>query len=200
MISIHVDLVGDTTSCGLDCPVFIGRWLEWWAAKTMQPLAILDCTPGYRERIGRNARNMLRKADRLYTYKLIDRSDHLDAIHAVNVSLPERQGRPMTAAYRERPIPSTAEQLCRVHRDEWHAGFDAAGTLRAYARLEVLNESGILNTILGDRTAGGVMNGLIAHLVETTGVRWLNYLRIPSATVTLSEFKQRLGFEAVLAR
>ncbi len=200
MISIAVDLVGDRTRCGPDCPAFLAKWLEWWAAKTYQPLAILDCSPGYRTRLARNPRNMLRKADRLYTYRLINRNDHLDEIHAINLSMPARQGRPMTKAYVDPPEPATPERLCTVHRDEWHGGFDTDGTLRVYGRLEVLNMVGVLNTILGDRSAGAAMNGLIAHLVETTGVRWLNYLRMPSATTTLTDFKRRVGFEEVLAR
>jgi hypothetical protein len=198
--SIRVDLVGATASCGPDCASFLETWTDWWASKSCRPLALLDCSPGYRGRLQAKSRNMLSKADRLYTYRLIDRNDHLDEIYAINTSTPVRQGRPMTDAYQEPPRPSTSASLCTVHRDEWHGCFDHDGHLRAYARLEVLNEIGILNTIIGDRAAGGAMNGLIAHLAETAGVRWINYLRMPSATTTLTDFKRRVGFEEVSAR
>lgn len=200
LLTLRVDLVGDTSSCGPDCTTFIETWRGWWTAKTRQPLALLDCAPGYRSRLSAKSRNMLRKADRLYTYRVINRSLHLDEIHAINTSLPARQGRPMTEQYRNPPEPTTPAQLCEVHRDEWYGCFDADRRLRAYARLEVLNEIGILNTIIGDRTAGAAMNGLIEHMAETARIKWLNYLRMPSATTTLTDFKRRLGFKAVHAR
>jgi hypothetical protein len=47
----------------------------------------------------------------------IDRNEHIDAIHAINTALDERQGRPMDQKYREKPpasTPGTTSLLRRV--------------------------------------------------------------------------------------
>src|SRR5262249_53534421 len=52
----------------------------------------------------RTARKRADRCARLgYRFAEIDRSEHLDAIHEINTSKRERQGRPMSDGYLERP-------------------------------------------------------------------------------------------------
>ncbi len=196
--AIRVDLRGDgACGHGPDCIEFVAAWERWMAKNARRPLAILDCRPGYRERLGRNGRQMLNKADRLYSYRPIVRNDHLAAMHAVNTSAEVRQGRVMSAAYREPLEPSQPARLCGYHSDSWHAGFDGDGRLVVYARAEMFGDLCIPNTLISDRAAPGAMNGMIAYLAELPDVRWLNYLRLESATESLTNFKVRTGFAPV---
>lgn len=194
---LTIDLIGDTSSCGPDCPSFIEMWLEWWDDRSRRALAIADCEE-YVPRLRRKSRAMVRQADRRYEYRSFAYNDQLDGIYSVNTSRDERQGRPMSASYREQPKPlSDTFHLCSVHRDTWYGSFEKDGTLAGYCRLEKLNEIGILNTILGRAGATGAINGLVAYLAEHSEVRWINYLHMESSTDTLTAFKRRIGFSAV---
>jgi hypothetical protein len=189
-----IDLRGDTSGCGLECPAFIAKWQTWWLAKSREPLALLECYDGYVAGLSGKSRNMVTKARRLYQFRPIVYNDMLDQIDVVSRSRPIRQGRPMSGWYTRGAQRSTPAQLCAVHRDEWHGAFDADGVLVGFARIEILNEVGILNSLLA--SAPAAMNGMIAYLVETAGVDWINYLNWESASEGLTDFKRRLGFFA----
>lgn len=196
-----IDLIGDTSACGHDCAWFIDKWASWWAQKTRDPLAMLEVTSldEYLHFIGGKSRNMVSKAKRLYTFSRIAFNDHLAGIEAVARSSPIRQGMPMEGWYTKPVETATPARLCALHADEWYGAFEReSGRMVAFARLEVLNELGILNSILGDRSAGGAVNGLVAHLVEHSGVCWINYLYPQARTDTLADFKRRLGFRPML--
>lgn len=198
-----IDLRGPTMFCGQDCPAFIEKWEQWWREKTREPVALIECVgfeplDDYLTKIGGKSRNMVNKANRLYEYRKIVYNDHLDGIAFVARSKSVRQGIPMQGWYAQPLTPTTPAQLCAFHCDDWHAGFNReTGQMVSFARIEILNELGILNSILGDTSAGGSVNGLVAHLVEHAGVRWINYLFPGARTQSLADFKARLGFEAV---
>lgn len=191
---------GDGRDCGPDCAAFVDKWSKWWQVKTRVPLALLRIEPigDYLQTIGPKSRNMVSKANRLYEYRHIEFNEHLADIEHVAQSKSERQGIPMEGWYTEPVVAQTPAKLCAIHRDEWHGGFSREdGSMVAFARIEVLNQLGILNSILGHPDAGGAVNGIIAHLVEHVGVRWINYLYPQAKTETLADFKRRLGFQAV---
>lgn len=194
-------MVGDTSACGDECAEFIQKWSSWWAQKTREPMAMLEVTSldEYLQFIGRKSRNMVSKANRLYEYRRIQHNEHLDGIGAVARSKRFRQGIPMEGWYTKPVEPQRPLRLCALHSDEWYAGFErTSGRMVCFARLEVFNELGILNSILGDPTAGASINGLVAHLVEYSGVLWINYLFPQAKTQTLADFKRRLGFRPML--
>jgi len=196
-----IDLIGDRTACGDECQAFIGKWAEWWAEKTREhAMALLEVTSldEYRRFVGPKSRNMINKANRLYEYRKIDRNEHLEGIEAVGRSKPIRQGIPMVGWYTEPVKPQRPLRLCALHADEWYAGFRRDdGRMVCFANLKVLNELGILNSIMGDPSAGAAVNGLMAHLVDVSGVLWINYLYPQAKTQTLADFKRRLGFRPV---
>jgi hypothetical protein len=142
---------------------------------------------------------MLRKADRLYRFSEFEHNDELPGITAVNMSSPERQGKPMTPRYLE---PASAIKVpdltCSLHRSSWWGGWRRDdGSLAAYCNLVILNELGVINTILGHAEAPAAVNGLIGTLAEHAPVRAVHYLTLASSGTTLAAFKRRVGFREV---
>jgi hypothetical protein len=193
-----IDLVGDATACGPDCPAFIDKWTSWWAEKTTHEVAMLDCRAGpgeYAHILGAKGRNMVRKADRLYEFRPFKFNTWLMHVEEINRSKPVRQGIPMQGWYTEPIKAQVPLKLCGLHSDLWVGGFERdGGRLRGYAHVEVLNDLAIINSILGHAEAPAVVNGLIAHMVEGLGVGWINYLHPEGRTPTLGDFKRRVGF------
>ncbi len=138
---------------------------------------------------------MVRNADRDYYYQTFTHNAHLDEIDAINFSKPVRQNRPMYGHYAEATKPYKPLELCSIHQDVWYGGFSRdTHELLGYAQLKVFDSVGLLNMLLGHSNAVGVINGLICHLNDNANVELINYLRMASATETLTAFKYRLGF------
>src|SRR5207253_3215082 len=100
------------------------------------PISVLELPADFHAYLSehRTARKRAARAARLgYQFAEIDREDHSDAIHAINVSAPERQGRPMSDGYLERveygPLP---EFPCARHAITTYGVVDEGGVLRAY--------------------------------------------------------------------
>lgn len=148
----------------------------------------------------RTARKRRSRAARFgYRFEPIDRADHIDAIHAVNTSMPKRQGRPMTAGYLERPTfaPLPAYE-CFRHRIDCYGVF--ASTLVAYIVVYTCGQVALVSQILGhaDHLANDVMYLLAVEAFRTTvdrsGPVVAFYNRHDSGTDGLVYFKERLGF------
>lgn len=193
-----IDLVGSRDACGPDCDAFIAKWSAWWAQKTREPVAMLQVVDSYWDDIGVKSRNMVRKANALYQFRRFDFNDRLAEIEAINRSKPVRAGGPMQGWYTQPVTATTPSQLCALHSDEWYGGFNEDDVLVGYVRLEVLNQLGIINSILGHVEAPAVVNGLIAHLVEYSGVYWINYLYPQGSSQGLTDFKRRVGFRPMV--
>ena len=164
-------------------------------------MAMLECVPldEYLQRIGAKSRNMVRKANREYYYRRIKFNEWTHDIETVARSSPARQGMPMQGWYTQAVVPTRPAALCGLHSDEWYLGLRRADhSPVAFAHVEVLNELAILNSILGVRAAGAAVNGLIAHLVEHVGAKWINYLYPEGKTPSLGEFKRRVGFRPMV--
>lgn len=193
---LAIDIVGDTSHCGLDCPAFIEKWTEWWQDKHGRTMAILDCSGKYLEKANRNTRNMVSKANRLYIYDIFEHNYWLPDIDEINKSAPMRQGIPMTGWYTEPAKCEVEARLCVIHRDTWYGGFSREdGTLLAFCKIACMNNIGVMVSILGHAGYGAVINGLIAYMADNADVQWINYLHMQSKTESLTKFKERLGFE-----
>lgn len=147
----------------------------------------------------RTARKRADRAERLgYTFAVIDRSQHNDAIHEINTSLKQRQGRPMSDGYVKRhnhgPLPV---YLCERHRIHTY-GILQGDTLRAYLSLYRVGDLAMISMILGhgQHLDAGIMyllvQGVIAAQVEHGG--WFFYNRHDSGEAGLAWMKERLGF------
>jgi hypothetical protein len=149
----------------------------------------------------RTARKRADHAARLgYRFAEIDRSFHNDAIHEINTSLEERQGRPMSDGYRTRhnhgPLPAYPCGRHRVHT----YGVLEADVLRAYLTLYRVGELGLVSMILGhgDHLARDIMYLLAAGVIGAQagqgGVLYYNLWS--SGTDGLRYYKTKIGFEA----
>jgi hypothetical protein len=146
----------------------------------------------------RTARKRAQRSRNLgYTFRRIERCDHVDAIYAINTSMPERQGRPMSATYRERPaFEPLPFYPCPRHRiDTW--GVFAGDVLVAYLVLYLSGELVLVSQILGhaDHLASDVMYLLVVEALQRLPLpATVFYNRHDSGTQGLRYFKARLGF------
>jgi hypothetical protein len=187
---------------GSCCPDFVDPWREW-ATRLGNPAAFLHVATDdeYQELVGRKTRNMLRKAEKHFTYRRFEHNDEIPGIYNINRSMEYRQGIKMTAAYTEPVSPIVQQHQCPngVHNRVWLGGFAANGDLAAYLQLVMFENVGILNKIIGhaDHRSMGVMNGLVRDLNRysfANHLYFVNYLTMPSKTKTLEAFKYRVGF------
>ncbi len=137
-----------------------------------------------------------------YVFAQIERDEYLDDIHAINTSMSERQGRPMSEAYRERPAPQGPLPTfpCPRHALRRYGVLRDDGHLYAYAWVYVVGEMCLFSTILGhgDHMRSGIMSLLVAEavrdLMATAGLRYAMYNLHASGTDGLRFFKEQMGF------
>lgn len=144
-----------------------------------------------------------RAARRGYAFRLIERHDRADEIHAINVSAPERQGRPMSAGYLERPSDEPLPVYpCRRHGVHTYGVEDADGVLVAYLWIYRAGELALVSQILGhaEHLENEIMYLLFAGMIEREAVEpgFLVYNRHDSGTDGLRFFKERVGLTETL--
>jgi len=157
-----------------------------------------DGAAGYGTR--RKVRKALKEG---YTFEFIDRDRYLDDIHAINTSLPERQGREMTEGYRHKPGPygPLPAYTCPRHQVRTY-GVLKDGHLVAYTWLYQMGEMCLFSTILGhgDHLNAGVMYLLIAEtlkdIIPVAGTKYAMYNMHQSGTEGLRFFKEQMGFRS----
>ena len=132
-----------------------------------------------------------------YRLAQIDRNDHIDAIHAINTSMPSRQGRPMDARYQDRA--AHYEPLCHYR---YFGVFDKREQLVAYCNMGRFGNFAAFAQLLGYRNNDGVMHLMIADIVSLllaearagAGPDYLMYDTFFGAQPGLRHFKTMLGF------
>lgn len=148
----------------------------------------------------RTARKRADHAKRLgYAFREIAREEYDEDIYAINTSLKSRQGRPMSAGYRERThFLALPEYPCRRHAIRTFGVVDARGTLVAYLWLYRSGDMALVSSILGhgDHLASDVMYLLFEGIVqaEAENAGYFVYNRHDSGTEGLRYFKSKLGF------
>lgn len=157
-------------------------------------------------RVHRTARKRAARAVRHgYRFATVKRHDHADDIYAINTSLDERQGRPMSAGYQQRPsetpLPAYA---CDRHAIRTY-GVLRDDTLVAYLWMYRAGQLALVSSILGhaDHLDYGIMYLLFAGSLEqeiAAGQGAIVYNRADSGTDGLRWFKTRLGFEERLVK
>jgi hypothetical protein len=169
--------------------------------ETCSVLAVPESVEGWREE-HRTARKRASRAERLgYRFSEIAREEYDRDIFEINTSLGARQGRPMSAGYRERvhfmPLP---EYRCARHAIRTYGVMDDRGTLVAYLWLYRSGELALVSSILGhgEHLANDVMYLLFQGVVgaEAGYGGYFVYNRHDSGTEGLRYFKGKLGFEA----
>lgn len=136
-----------------------------------------------------------------YTFAELERADWEDDIYEINTSAPERQGRPMSAGYLERPVFDRLDQPCDRHRVNSYGVLDRHENLVAYAFVYRCGQLALVSQILGHlaHLEQHVMHLLVTETVhaETGQAGWLVYNRFDSGTAGLQQFKRWLRFKPV---
>jgi hypothetical protein len=149
----------------------------------------------------RTLRRRAGRAARLgYQFAEIERALHVDEIHEINTSTPERQGRPMSAGYQEAPVYGPNPTICEQHHVYTYGVAEPAGRLVAYTWIYRSGELAMVSTILGhhDHLDAGVMYLLIFGALEQQawiGPGTLFYNLWNSGTDGLRFYKSRIGLE-----
>jgi len=150
-------------------------------------------------------RTARKRADRAwrrgYDVTPILRHERADEIHAINTSADVRQGRPMTAGYRERPSETPLPDYpCARHGVYTYGVETADGELVAYLWLYRSGQLALVSQILGhaDHLENEIMyllwQGMIQHESgDPDG--FVVYNRWDSGSDGLRFFKERLGLE-----
>jgi len=166
---------------------------QWWGAQS-----------------SRWMRSKVNRARRLgYEFAPFEHDDYIDDIYAINTSLRERQGRPMTANFFERPEPRgplPAEQPCPRHREGWYGVF-RDGHLYAYIHAYQIGEVTFTPNLLahGDHLAAGIMSmllyetTLLHHRISKTSYVYYYYYE-GGGTEGLRFFKEKMGYRPYRVR
>lgn len=160
-------------------------------------LGQFDCPERYLAEIGgknRGASIAQRARKRGYMVAPIDRNAYADQIHAINTSLTERQGRPMSAAYTSR-----AEHFDQLPNYRYYGVLAPCGKLVAYANMGYYGDFAALSQLMGYRNNDGAMHLLIVDLVSSLiterRARFLMYDTFFGASAGMQAFKRMLGFQ-----
>lgn len=134
-----------------------------------------------------------------YRFASIERNRYADDIHAINQSMPERQGRPMAASYQDR----TAHYTDRAHY-RYYGVLDKSGKLMAYCELGTYGNFALFSRLLGYRNNDGIMHFMIVEIVSLLiaerRVRYAMYDTWFGASEGLRRFKTILGFKPYRVR
>lgn len=140
-----------------------------------------------------------RASARGYRFKEIDRNDFIDDIHAINCSMPVRQGRPMAASY--------LHHVRHFHNEcnyRYFGVLDPRGKLMAYCELGIFGNFALLSRLLGYRNNDGVMHFMIVEiiglLIADGNLDFAMYDTFFGASDGLRKFKTILGFKPYRVR
>ncbi len=180
------------------------------ALERMQQLAVpkysegvsLMQVPGSLEDWRREHRTARKRSDRCerlgYGFAEIDRSQYAADILDINVSLPVRQGRPMSAGYHDPSVSALPDYECVRHNIRSY-GLLYRERLVAYLTLYRVDQLALVSMILGhgEHLKNEIMYLLFAGVVAAqAGLGGhFYYNRHDSGTEGLVFFKERLGFQ-----
>ena len=140
-----------------------------------------------------------RARSRGYTLSEIDRNDHVDAIHDINNSVEQRQGRAMDPKYQEKQL-----QFDRLANFRYYGVFDAEGKLMAYASIGFYGNFYSFSQLIGYRNNDGIMHLLVTditgRLIDERKASYLMYDTFFGALPGMQQFKTILGFQPFSAR
>ncbi len=169
------------------------QYKSWGAAL----IDLHDCgtRDGYFERI--KAKNFgawhaKRARARGYVLAEIDRNAHVDAIHAINTSVEQRQGRPMDDKYLEKQ-----QQFDCLDNFSYFGVFNAEGKLMSYATVGWYGNFSAFSQLMGYRNNDGIMHLMVAEiigrLIDEGKVRYVMYDTFFGALPGLRQFKTVLN-------
>ncbi len=150
---------------------------------------------------GKNSAGFHARKAKSKGYRLveIDRNDYIDDIHAINISVETRQGRPMDAAYLQKITHFDAEKNFK-----YFGVLNAEGRLTGYGDLGFYGNFAAFNRVIGVRNNHGMMHMMITEIVcQAIEARTCNYIMYDTcfgASPGLLQFKEMLGFQPYRAK
>ena len=157
---------------------------------------------GYFERIkaknwgGYHAR---RARSRGYVVAKIDRNDHVDAIHDINLSQELRQGRAMDSKYQEKKM--SFDVLANF---QYFGVLAADGKLMAYATIGRYGNFSSFSQLMGYRNNDGIMHLMVSEIIarqlDEGALDYVMYDTFFGALPGMQQFKTVLGFQPYRAR
>lgn len=134
-----------------------------------------------------------------FVFREIDQNSYINDIHAINISVTERQGRPMDSAYLEKP-----EFYEKKPHFRYFGILDKQGILVAYCNIATYGNFCATDRLLGHKNNDGIMYLLlveiICKLIEDNQVQYFMYDTFLGAQEGLRNFKRRLGFQPYIVR
>jgi hypothetical protein len=134
-----------------------------------------------------------------YRLDRIERNDHVDALHAINTSLEQRQGRPMDQRYLNRTVHYVALPHYR-----YYGVFSPGQQLVAYGNLGHFGNFAAFSQLMGMRNNDGIMHllvaGIVQQLIAEGQLDYVMYDTFFGAQPGLRNFKTILGFRPYHAR
>lgn len=203
VVDLHADCAHD------GCAVFADRlYRQLSTGRYTWPCSVLPIPSslGEWQDAHRTARKRAARARRLgYWGGCWSREGFEDDVYRINISAPQRQGRPMSDGYQIRPVFNDPEQLCPLHGVHCYGvrtdrdGVHGAGRLVAYLWMYRSGDLALVSSILGhaDHLAGDIMYPLFEAALFgeiEVGPGTVVYNRHDSGTDGLRFFKERLGF------
>ena len=189
------------TVCSPECATFaypLYRQLSEGRYDLCSVLELPDNIRSWRD----SHRTARKRADRArhrgYRFVNVVRHERVDEIHAINTSTSNRQGRPMSAGYKEKPS-STPDPIgdCPAHGVHPYGVVNHQGTLVAYLWIYRAGALALVSQILGhaDHLDREIMyllwEGMIGSEIREPG--FVVYNRHDSGTDGLRFYKERVG-------
>lgn len=194
-------VIGMDVHCGGECAQFAWPLLRQ-LGQGYDECAVLDLNGLDEWRSDhRTARKRAdRAARRGYRFVTVQRHERADEIHATNLSASQRQGRPMSAGYRQPPSTDPLPAYtCDRHGIHQYGIEDGNGVLVAYSWIYRAGDLALVSQILGhaDHLKNEIMYLLIQGVVEAESHEggYLVYNRYDSGSDGLRFFKDRCGFD-----
>jgi hypothetical protein len=197
--SVYLQLLG---SCGDECRAFALPLYDQLGSGAYDECSVLALRGSVLDwqAAHRTARKRAWRAERFgYRFAEVARHEHVDDVFAVNTSMPERQGRPMSAGYLVPPSPTPdPEYLCPLHGVHPY-GVLLDDELVAYLWCYRSGDLALVSSILGHAehlrfdVMYLLMRGTIEAELDLGG--FLVYNRHDSGTPGLRFYKERCGFE-----
>lgn len=190
------------TSCLEECRLFSSKLLSQ-LKRGYEVCSVMPAPPSLGEwrHNHRTARKRSDRCERLgYSFSEVLRHEYAEDIYRINTSLDERQGKPMSEGYGQRPSSSPDPIWpCPRHGVHPYGVLDHKGHLRAYLWLYRSGELALVSQILGhgSHLRNDVMyllwSGMLNAEAEHGG--FVVYNRHDSGTDGLRYYKERVGLK-----
>jgi hypothetical protein len=188
-----------------ECDEFAGTLYRQLSTGPYDEMAVLELP---RDRSAwedghRTSRKRAWRAERYgYSVARIKRCEWEDDVHAINLSRPVRQGRPMADSYKERPTFGEDHWPCLSHGVHAYGVLSENSTLVAYLWMYRSGDLALVSQVLGhaDHEDFGIMHLLFREALThegQVGPGVAVYNKWQSGTLGLQQLKAWVGFEPV---